>query len=84
MDFAQILGLLAGGIVVTASLPQILQIIRTKQTKDLSLPMYIILNLGIFTWLVYGFLTQQISIIISNLIFQALNLFILFLKIKHG
>lgn len=80
----QTLGLIAGGFVVFASLPQIFKIIQTKRTSDISLPMYIILNIGIFLWTVYGFLTQQVPIIITNVIFQVVNLIILFLKIKHG
>ncbi|MDD5415464.1 MAG: SemiSWEET transporter [Candidatus Daviesbacteria bacterium] len=78
------LGLIAGGFVVFASLPQILKIIKTKRTTDISLPMYIALNIGTFLWLVYGFLTQQMALIITNVIFQIFNLTILFLKIKHG
>lgn len=80
----QTLGLIAGGFAVFASLPQIVKIIKTKRTSDISLPMYIILNIGIFLWIVYGFLTQQVAIIITNVIFQVVNLIILFLKIKHG
>ena len=78
------LGLIAGGFVVFASLPQILKIIKTKRTNDISLPMYIALNIGTFLWLVYGLLTQQMALIITNVIFQIFNLSILFLKIKHG
>jgi len=84
MDYVQILGLIAGGFVVFASLPQILKIIKTKRTNDISLPMYIALNIGTFLWLMYGLLTQQMALIITNVIFQIFNLSILFLKIKHG
>lgn len=84
MTSTEILGLLAGGFVVFASLPQILKIINTKRTNDISLPMYIALNIGTFLWLVYGFITQQIPIIITNIVFQLFNLIILFFKIKHG
>ncbi|EKD84570.1 MAG: hypothetical protein ACD_38C00194G0002 [uncultured bacterium] len=84
MFSVQVLGLVAGGFVVIASLPQIYQIIKTKKTEDLSLPMYIALNMGIFLWIVYGLFTGQTAIIITNLIFQVMNLSILFLKIKYG
>lgn len=84
MDFVQVLGLIAGAFVVFASLPQILKILKTKRTSDLSLPMYIALNIGTFLWIVYGFLTQQAAIIITNVIFQILNMSILLLKVKHG
>ena len=82
--FIQILGLVAGAVVIIAALPQIIQIIRTKQTRDLSLPTYIFLNIGTFLWVVYGILTHQAAIIIPNAIFQIFNLTILYLKIKHG
>lgn len=80
----QILGLIAGGLIVFASLPQILKIIKTKRTSDISLPMYIIINIGTFLWIVYGFITNQIAILIPNVIFQIFNLIILYLKVKHG
>lgn len=82
--FIQILGLTAGGLIVFASLPQILKIIKTKKTSDISLPMYIIINIGTFLWIIYGFATNQIAILIPNVIFQIFNLIILYLKIKHG
>lgn len=84
MVSVQTLGLIAGGFVVFASLPQIFKIIKTKRTKDISLLMYTALNIGTLLWLVYGFITQQPAIIITNIIFQFFNLLILYLKIKHG
>lgn len=84
MFYVQALGLITGGFVVFASLPQIIKIIKTKKTNDISLPMYITLNIGTFLWVVYGLFTQQLPIIITNTIFQLFNLTILFLKIKHG
>ena len=80
----QILGLVAGAVVVFAALPQILKIVRTKQTRDLSLPTYVLLNIGTILWIIYGILTRQTAIIIPNVIFQVFNITILYLKIKHG
>ncbi len=82
--FIQILGLVAGGLVILASLPQILKILKTRQTNDISLPMYVIQNIGIFLWIIFGFLTHSFAIIITNAIFQVFTLTILYLKIKHG
>lgn len=67
-----------------ASLPQIFRMIKTKRTKDISLPMYIVLNIGTFLWIIYGFIVQQPAIIITNVVFQFMNLSILLLKIKYG
>lgn len=80
----QFLGLLAGGLVIIASLPQILSIIKTKSTKDISLPMYIILNTGIILWVIFGLITHSLAVAITNGIYLIFTLIILFLKIKHG
>lgn len=80
----QILGLIAGALTVGASLPQIFKIVRSRKTDELSLPAYVILNIGIFLWVLYGLFTNQIAIIIPNIIFQIFNLIILFFKIKYG
>lgn len=80
----QVLGLIAGALVAFASLPQFLQIVKTKQTKDISLQMYVLLNVGGVLWVIYGLLTQQLAVIVTNLVFELLNLIILILKLKHG
>lgn len=80
----QLLGLFAGGLVIFGSLPQILRIIRTKSTKDISLPMYVLQNVGVVLWVVFGFMTHSIAIIVTNAIYLVLTLTILYLKIKHG
>lgn len=84
MDAISVLGYVAGGFVVGASFPQILKIIKSKKANDISLPMYIALNIGVFLWIVYGFITHQPAIIITNVVFQIFNLTILYLKIRHG
>ena len=80
----QFLGLLAGGLVIIASLPQILTIIKTKSTKDISLPMYILQNTGIILWVIFGLITHSLAVAITNGIYLIFTLTILFLKIKHG
>ena len=84
MDYIQLLGLFAGGLAISSAMPQILKIIKTKKTGDLSLPMYIMLCIAVSLWVVYGFLVDQIAIIVTNGIFLGLNLVILYLKIRHG
>ena len=84
MSGIALLGLIAGGLTILSSLPQILHTIRSKKTSDISLPMYILLLAGICLWLIYGFITRQIAIIIPNGIYLVLNSIILVLKIKFG
>jgi len=81
--FTLILGLTAAFLTTFAYLPQSLKAIRTKHTKDLSLPMILMLELGLITWLIYGILISSIPIIAANTISIVLMTIILYLKIKY-
>jgi MtN3 and saliva related transmembrane protein len=81
--FTLILGLTAAFFTTFAYLPQSLKAIRTKHTKDLSLPMILMLELGLITWLIYGILISSIPIIAANTISIVLMTIILYLKIKY-
>ncbi len=84
MNFTTIIGLLAATGTTTAFIPQVFQIIKTQNTKGISLVMYIIFTIGIVFWLSYGILLSDIPIIIANSITLFLAITILFLKIKNG
>ncbi len=79
-----IIGMLAGLGTTAAYVPQVVKAIRTKQTKDLSLMMYLILNVGLALWLTYGILKTDWPIIIANSITLMLSVPILVVKIKNG
>jgi len=64
--------------------PQVIKIIKTKGTKDISLLMYTILTTGFFFWLTYGLIIKDIPIILANTISFSLALTVLIFKIKHG
>lgn len=80
----EILGLIAGGFVISAALPQIIRILKTRDTTAISLPMYVMQSIGVILWIIFGFLTSSPAVIITNIIFQVLTLTVLFLKIRHG
>ncbi len=84
MNFITVIGLIAAALTTSAYLPQVLKSWRTKSAKDLSLGMLAILCTGIFLWLIYGILNQDLPIILSNAVTLMLTLAILVLKIKHG
>lgn len=83
MDLLQILSLTAGTLTTAAFLPQAIKTIRTRDTRSISLVMYIVFTLGVLLWLVYGAATGQWAITISNLITFLLASVILVLKIRH-
>lgn len=84
MNLTTMVGLLAATGTTIAFVPQVLQIIKTQDTKGISLVMYIVFTIGIVFWLAYGILLSDIPIIIANSVTLILAITILFLKIKNG
>jgi MtN3 and saliva related transmembrane protein len=78
-----IIGLLAATCTTFSFLPQAVKVIRTKQTKDLSLVMYSVFTLGVFLWLMYGILVKDAPLIIANIITFILAAIILIMKIRY-
>lgn len=83
MNYITILGLIAGSFTTFAFLPQAIKTIKTKQTKDISLFMYLIINSGVILWLIYGLLRNDLPVILANAVVLIFTLTILFLKIKY-
>jgi len=78
-----ILAIIAGACTTTAMLPQIFKIVRTRHTKDLSLPMYVIFSFGVGMWTYYGMMIRSAPVVIFNFITFLLSLYILFAKIIY-
>ena len=83
-DMAEFIGLIAAICTTIAFLPQALHAFKSKRTKDISLPMYIILSLGLVLWFIYGLQIHSVPVILANAITFLFAFSILFLKIKHG
>jgi len=83
MDWILLIGLAAAVLTTSSFVPQIVKIIRTKGTKDISLLMYVVITIGFFLWLLYGVLREDPAIIFANVIALILGLFVLVLKIKY-
>ncbi|MEM0359748.1 MAG: SemiSWEET transporter [Candidatus Diapherotrites archaeon] len=80
----ELLGFAAGFLTTISFLPQAVKAWKTKSTRDISLPMYILFVLGVFCWVVYGFIINSLPLLAANIVTLLLALFILFLKIKQG
>jgi MtN3 and saliva related transmembrane protein len=83
MNFLTILGLLAGTLTTLSFLPQVIKTWKSKSAKDFSFGMLITFSLGVFLWLVYGILKQDLPIILPNLATLMLNSVIISLKFKY-
>jgi len=79
-----IIGMLAGTLTTISFIPQVIKVLRTKNTKDLSLMMYVIIFIGVLLWLIYGIAIDRYPMIIANAITIIFVSIILFMKNKHG
>jgi MtN3 and saliva related transmembrane protein len=78
------IGFMATGFAVSSTIPQIRKALRTKKSDDVSIRFIIVLIIGLSLWVVYGIGKNDIVLIIGNSIAVALNIFMLFLKIKYS
>lgn len=72
-----ILGLVAGGITSVAMLPQLIKVLKEKDVEDLSLLMIIVLIAGLSLWVWYGFMKDELPIILSNAFAVLVNICLL-------
>ncbi len=77
-------GLAAAFCTTAAYLPQVLKAWRSRSTSDISLGMFALMVTGVALWLVYGLLTSDLPLILSNTVTLALVGSILLLKLRHG
>ena len=77
------IGLLGASLTTFSSLPQVIKIIKTKRTKDISLITYLMLTIGVLSWLLYGVFITDIPLILANLVSIIFILIILIFKIKY-
>lgn len=82
--YIDIIGIVAGTCTSMSFIPQIVKILRTKQVRDISLRMYIVLTSGISLWLVYGILIKEFPIILANGAALVLCTTVIIAKIRYG
>ena len=84
MSTTELFGYLAATLTTISFIPQVIQVWRSKQTKDISLGMYSIFTLGIVVWLIFGLMLGSAPIIIANSITVVLAGSVLAMKLKYG
>lgn len=64
--YIDIIGILAGLLIIISFIPQIVTIIKHKRARDISISMYILLLIAQVLWIVYGILKSDLQIIVTN------------------
>lgn len=78
------LGAIAATLTTVAFVPQAVKTIRTRETRGISLWMYLVFTTGIAFWFGYGLFLDSWPMIISNAITFVLAATILAMKLRHG
>jgi MtN3 and saliva related transmembrane protein len=84
MSPTEILGFLAAVCTTASFVPQVWHILKTRDTRAISLMMYLLFTVGVVLWLVYGIMIGSTPVIVANSITLALALAILTCKVRWG
>jgi MtN3 and saliva related transmembrane protein len=77
-------GYLAAILTTGSFVPQAIMTIRTRNTRSISLAMYVFFTIGVALWLVYGIALESWPMILANTVTLGLAATILALKVRHG
>jgi len=79
----QVIGFVAAALTTLSFIPQVIQVVKTKDTSGISLVMYSMFVFGVFLWAIHGYLIGDISVLLANLVTFVLASIILTYKIKY-
>ncbi|MEO8665109.1 MAG: SemiSWEET transporter [Ignavibacteria bacterium] len=77
------IGLIAASLTTFAFLPQSLRALKTKHTKDISLPMLVMMEAGVIVWIGYGILISDTPLILANTVSFFFVTATLYMKLKY-
>jgi MtN3 and saliva related transmembrane protein len=83
MDLEKIIGIISGLLTSISMLPQFVKLIKTKNSKDISMVTLIVLITGVAGWIYYGSLKKDWIIILTNAFAFLINLCTIILSIKY-
>lgn len=83
MEFTTIIGYLAATLTTISFVPQVIKVLQTRSTKDVSLGMYSLFTLGVALWLVYGIMISAWPVILANAVTFLLAGAVLVMKVMY-
>ncbi len=84
MTAADILGYAAGAVTAFTFLPQVVKTWKEKSAKDISLYMFLIAFINEIMWLVYGFMIDNMVVILTNAVMLIMSGIMIGLKLKYN
>ena len=83
MKITTLLGLIAATLTTLSFVPQVVKTWKIKETRDISLSMFVMLAICIVLWTVYGFIIQDLPVILANCVSFILTAIIIFFKVRY-
>ena len=84
MSIEILVSAVAATLTTAAFVPQAMHIIRYKETRAISLFMYVSFAIGVALWLLFGAMIGNWPIMVSNAVTLMLALAIIAMKLKYG
>jgi MtN3 and saliva related transmembrane protein len=81
--FADLIGTIAGILVLSSFIPQLYKAYKTKRMLDVSIYLMGLIASGMFLWIIYGIIREDPVIIGTNASGFILNVILIILKIKY-
>ena len=78
-----VVGYIGGFFIMISFLPQVIKSYRTKSVEDLSLTMLLASFTGTIFWWIYGYMTKSLPILVTNIIFNTLCGYQIYLKVHY-
>jgi MtN3 and saliva related transmembrane protein len=80
--FADVIGIIAGILVLSSFIPQLHKAYKTKRMSDVSIYLMGLIASGMFLWVIYGIIRRDPVIIGTNAAGFVLNIILMILKLK--
>lgn len=77
------IGAIAAFLTTFSFVPQVIKVVKTKDTKSISLIMYLMSTIGIFLWMMHGLMIKDSALFYANMVTFGLALVILIYKLKY-
>lgn len=78
------IGTIAAILTTLAFLPQVIKVVKTKETGSISVIMLVMQVTGIFLWAIHGYRIQDMAVLWANVVSLILASTVLFYKVKYS
>lgn len=77
------IGFIAAFLTTFGFVPQVIRVLKTKDTTSISLGMYLMSVTGMLLWLIHGIVIQDTALMVANIISVTLSGIILCYKLRY-